>query len=53
MKVNFQSNRSKDRTENKVSGKGKKGGQQLECNSLLCEVECSSGNKYLVRRFVF
>ena len=51
--ISFQSNRGKNRTENKVSGKGKKGGQQLEHNSMLCEVVCSNGNKYNVRRFVF
>eukprot|EP00112_Aurelia_sp_Birch-Aquarium-sp1_P010297 Seg2204.6 transcript_id=Seg2204.6/GoldUCD/mRNA.D3Y31 product="Protein Simiate" protein_id=Seg2204.6/GoldUCD/D3Y31 len=49
IKVNFQAKNRKDRTENKVSGKGKRGGQQLEHNSLLCEVECSSGMKYLLR----
>lgn len=52
IKVNFQTNRGKDRMDNKVRGKGKKGAQQLEVNSLLCEVECSNGNRYLLRRLV-
>ena len=48
--ISFQVNNRKNRADNKVSGKGKKGGQQLEDNSLLCQVELSNGNKYLLRR---
>lgn len=47
--ISFQVNNRKNRADNKVSGKGKKGGQQLEDNSLLCQVELSNGNKYLLR----
>ncbi|XP_065053042.1 protein Abitram-like [Rhopilema esculentum] len=49
LSVNFQIKGRKDRTENKVSGKSKRGGQQLEYSSVLCEVECASGSKYLLR----
>ncbi|KAJ7386362.1 hypothetical protein OS493_008483 [Desmophyllum pertusum] len=44
--VNFQVSTKVNRLDNKVSGKGKKGAQHLQPDSLLCEVTCSSGTKY-------
>lgn len=35
-----------DRLKNKVSGKGKRGGQKLEPQSVLCRVECSDNTSY-------
>lgn len=44
--VNFQVSTKVNRLDNKVSGKGKKGAQYLQPESLICEVTCSSGAKY-------
>lgn len=38
-----------DRTKNMVKGKGKKGGQHLENNSILCKITGSNGKVYDVR----
>lgn len=35
-----------DRLKNKVSGKGKRGGQKLEEKSILCRVKCEDGFSY-------
>ncbi|XP_078353274.1 protein Abitram-like isoform X1 [Oculina patagonica] len=44
--VNFQVSTKVNRLDNKVSGKGKKGAQHLQPDSLICEVTCASGAKY-------
>lgn len=44
--VNFQVSKNVNRLDNKVSGKGKKGAQQLLPESVICEVTSSSGNIY-------
>lgn len=49
--VNFQVSTKVNRLDNKVSGKGKKGAQHLQPDSLLCEVTCSSGTKYSLYRY--
>ena len=46
VKVDFQVSKKVNRLENKVSGKGKKGAQNLLPMSPLCEVTCSTGQKY-------
>lgn len=37
-----------DRFKNSASGKGKRGAQRLDANSVLCYVECSDGSRYPV-----
>ncbi|XP_071452806.1 protein Abitram [Hetaerina americana] len=44
--INFQVSTKVDRLQNKVSGKGKKGAQNLVPNSALCFVKCSDDSKY-------
>lgn len=44
--VNYQVSTKVNRLENKVSGKGKKGAQHLQPESIICEVTCSTGTKY-------
>ncbi|XP_067027676.1 protein Abitram-like isoform X1 [Acropora muricata] len=46
LNVNFQVSKNVNRLDNKVSGKGKKGAQQLLPESIICEVTSSSGNIY-------
>lgn len=46
VKVNFQVSTKVNRLDNKVSGKGKKGAQHLQPESLICEVTSSDGSKY-------
>ena len=41
-----------DRLSNKVSGKGKKGGQSIDEKAILCLIHCENGNKYPVRSCV-
>lgn len=48
--VNFQVSNKVNRLDNKVSGKGKKGAQHLLPESIICEVTCSSGDKYSLYR---
>lgn len=48
--VNFQVSTKVNRLDNKVSGKGKKGAQHLQPDSLICEVTCDSGAKYSLYR---
>jgi len=45
-KVNFKVTKKVDRSENKVKGKSKKGGQFVEETSLLCIVECVDGTEH-------
>ena len=47
-KVNFKVGEKLDRTNNKVVGKGKKGGQHVDEKSLLCIIECENGTNYKV-----
>ncbi|XP_046394397.1 protein Abitram-like isoform X1 [Ischnura elegans] len=44
--ISFQVSTKVDRSQNKVSGKGKKGAQILHPNSALCIVKCSDNSKY-------
>jgi hypothetical protein len=53
VKVDFQVSKNVNRLENKVSGKGKKGAQNLLPMSPLCEVTCSTGEKYTLYRSVY
>ena len=41
-----------DRLSNKVSGKGKKGGQSIDERAILCWVHCENGSKYAIRSCV-
>ena len=52
VKVNFQVSKNVNRLDNKVSGKGKKGAQHLSPTSPLCDVTCSTGEKYTLYRLV-
>lgn len=45
-KVNFKVNDKLDRSNNKVVGKGKRGGQHVDENSILCIVECEDNTVY-------
>ena len=38
-----------DRLSNKVTGKGKKGGQSVDEKAILTSIECTNGEKYLIR----
>ncbi len=46
LKVNFKVGDKLDRANNKVVGKGKRGGQFVDENSVLCFVECDDGSVY-------
>ena len=48
--VNYQVSAKVNRLENKVSGKGKKGAQHLQPESIICVVTCSTGAKYTIYR---
>ena len=52
IKVDFQVSKNVNRLNNKVSGKGKKGAQHLSPSSPLCDVTCSTGEKYTLYRLV-
>ena len=41
-----------DRLSNKVSGKGKKGGQSVDENAILCVINCENGSKFIIRSCV-
>lgn len=47
-KLDFQVSNKLDRLENKVSGKGKKGGQYMQSDSILCFIECEDGSRYSI-----
>ena len=47
--VNFKISEKLDRTQNQVQGKGKKGAQHIDENSILCTVRCSDGNEHVIR----
>lgn len=47
-KIDFQVTNKLDRLENKVKGKGKKGGQYIQPDSTLCFIECEDGAKYSI-----
>jgi len=47
--VNFKVSKNVDRTENKVKGKGKRGGQIVEENSILCIIQCEDGSEYPIK----
>lgn len=47
-KVDFKVGNKLDRSTNKVAGKGKKGGQHVDVQSVLCLVECNDGSIYRV-----
>ena len=51
-KVDFQVTNKLNRLDNKVSGKGKKGGQFLQADAPLCIITGDSGVKYTLSRFV-
>ena len=38
-----------DRLSNKVSGKGKKGGQAVDERAILCWLECQDGTRYILK----
>ncbi|XP_028411071.1 protein Simiate-like [Dendronephthya gigantea] len=46
IKVDFQVSKNVNRLDNKVSGKGKRGAQILRPHLALCDVTCSTGEKY-------
>ena len=46
LRVNFKVGDKLDRSSNKVVGKGKRGGQHVDENSVLCFVECDDGSVY-------
>ena len=50
VKVDFQVSKNVNRLNNKVSGKGKKGGQYLQPLSQLCKVTCCNGEIYTLYR---
>lgn len=50
--LNFQVSQNCDRLKNKVTGKGKKGGQGLDEKSILCFIECESGEIFTIRSCV-
>lgn len=52
LKLNFHVTENCNRLKNKVSGKGKKGGQGLDERSILCYIECKDGETYSVRSCV-
>lgn len=47
--LNFDVSKNTNRLKNKVSGKGKKGGQGLDEKSILCFIECEDGQQFPVR----
>lgn len=49
IKVNFKVSDKLDRSQNKVSGKGKHGAQPLQTNSNICSISCSDGQTYMIK----
>jgi len=50
--VNFKIGEELDRSENIVKGKGKKGAQNVNANSVLCIVKCEDGTEYRIKACV-
>ena len=50
--LNFDVSKRLNRLDNKVKGKGKKGGQGVDERSILCHIECENGETYSVRSCV-
>ena len=50
--LSFQVSENCNRLNNKVSGKGKKGGQGVDERAILCFIECQNGEKFAVRACV-
>ena len=50
--LNFDVSKNCNRLQNKVSGKGKKGGQGVDERSILCFIECENGESFSVRSCV-
>lgn len=48
-KVSFKVSDKLDRSQNKVSGKGKHGAQPLQTNSNICSISCSDGQTYMIK----
>lgn len=48
VKIDFKVTEKLDRSLNKVSGKGKKGAQCMQKNSILCFIECNDDSRYSV-----
>ena len=51
-KLNFDVSKNCNRLNNKVSGKGKKGGQGVDERAILCYIECESGETFSVKSCV-
>ena len=52
LKLNFQVSENCNRLNNKVVGKGKKGGQGVDERAILCFVECENDEKFTIRSCV-
>ena len=50
--LNFDVSKNCNRLNNKVSGKGKKGGQGVDERAILCYIECESGETFSVKSCV-
>ena len=50
--LNFDVSKRLNRLDNKTKGKGKKGGQGVDERSILCHIECETGETYSVRSCV-
>lgn len=46
--VNFQVDKQTNRLDNKVTGKGKRGAQNISINAALCHVSCEDGSQYTI-----
>ena len=50
--LNFDVSKNTNRLNNKVKGKGKKGGQGVDERAILCYIECENGENFSVRCLV-